>query len=76
MPTYERIDESGTVVERVNLIDGSYEHTRIGMAAMEGRSGWRTPPKPTPDPPPEPQDTKDNPTAAARRRTARTEGEN
>ena len=44
MPTYERVDEHGEIVERMNLIEGSYEHTRIGLAVLENRGGWRLPP--------------------------------
>lgn len=41
MPTYERVDEDGDVVERVGVVDGSYEDTRLGLAALEDRDGWR-----------------------------------
>lgn len=40
MATYERVDEDGRVVERVTTPDGSYEDTRLGVAALEGVGGW------------------------------------
>lgn len=40
MPVYERL-EGEDVVERVEVVDGSYEDTRIGLAVLEARGGWR-----------------------------------
>lgn len=58
MPTiYERLDEAGNVVERVQPVDGDYEDTRLGLAVLDGLSGWRLAedaPAPEPAPPAEP----------------------
>lgn len=40
MPIYERVND-GEVVERVNVVDGTFEDTRIGLAVLEERDGWR-----------------------------------
>lgn len=39
MATYERVNERGQVVERVYAPDGTFEDTRLGVAALEG-TGW------------------------------------
>lgn len=41
MPTYERLDDAGDVVERIGAPTGSFEDTRLGVAVLEGRGGWR-----------------------------------
>lgn len=55
--TYERVDEHGAVVERVQPIDGDYEDTRLGLLAMEEGSEWRlanAEPEPSTEAEPEP----------------------
>lgn len=41
MGAYERVDRDGNVVERVVTVDNSHEDNRLGLAAMNGTSGWR-----------------------------------
>lgn len=41
MTVYERLDDAGTVVERVAPLEGSFEDTRLGVAALECSGGWR-----------------------------------
>ncbi|MFB4294796.1 hypothetical protein ACBI99_44705 [Nonomuraea sp. ATR24] len=41
MGRYERVDEHGQVVERVHVLNGTYEDTRLGVAALEETGGWR-----------------------------------
>lgn len=68
---YERLDDAGTVVERVQPNPGSYEDTRLGCAALEGAGGWRVadppvsapaaepgPPAEEPEDPPAPKRTR------------------
>lgn len=40
-PVYERVDQAGQVVERVQPIAGDHEDTRLGLLALEGQGGWR-----------------------------------
>lgn len=60
MTVYERVDEAGVVVERVQPIEWSYEDTRLGLAALDGGRGWRVagqeqPAEPDPEPGPRPR---------------------
>lgn len=48
MPTvYERVDDRGQVVERVQPVPDDYEDTRLGVAVIEGKGGWRIAPEDT-----------------------------
>lgn len=40
MPMYERLVD-GEVAERVQTVDGSHEDTRLGVAVLEHKGGWR-----------------------------------
>ena len=40
MPTYERREPGGKVLERVRVLDGSLEDTRLGLAVLDGTDGW------------------------------------
>lgn len=40
-PVYERVDERGEVVERVQPLAGDFEDTRLGVAVLDGTGGWR-----------------------------------
>lgn len=40
MPVYERLVD-GEVAERVQTVDGSHEDTRLGVAVLEQKGGWR-----------------------------------
>lgn len=40
MPVYERVVD-GEVAERVQTVDGSHEDTRLGVAVLEQKGGWR-----------------------------------
>jgi hypothetical protein len=52
---YERVDENGQVVERVQPTPGDYEDTRLGVAVLDGINGWRLAAEPQPAPTPDPE---------------------
>ncbi|MCG5220268.1 hypothetical protein [Streptosporangium sp. KLBMP 9127] len=57
MGRYERVDDEGQVLERVYAADGSYEDTRLGVAALEEKGGWRVMVQAPPDEPAEPPES-------------------
>ncbi|MEV0586324.1 hypothetical protein [Nonomuraea sp. NPDC050310] len=54
MGRYERVDDAGNVVETSYAPDGTYEDTRLGLAALENANGWRVATEPAPDDDPAP----------------------
>lgn len=46
MTVYEKLDEHGVVIERVQPIDGDHTDTLLGCLVLDGNQHWRIAPAP------------------------------